>query len=262
MTEEEEFAKWKEKNGKSDEYMDGHIDEKDFDDYEDDQETVYDTEEDDVEDDKVIPEKSEDTDETSSMEEIKDLILNLSTKVDDLTQKVMDDAAEEPEEGGTLEDAGFGDDMGEDPFAEEGGEEAPSEGEGEGEGMEGEDPFAEEGGEEAPAEGEGEPAPEGEGSSSPEGEGEGEPKNEEPQDYAGEDSGEDENVETRKNEAWLRAKETGYLSLSSGTLISKLFNERYYDLDEVIVEVAKKKIRKLIDESKRRFVNKAKGNEE
>lgn len=237
MTEEEEFAKWKEKNGKSDEYMDGHIDEKDFDDYEDDQETVYDTEEDDVEDDKVIPEKSEDTDETSSMEEIKDLILNLSTKVDDLTQKVMDDASEEPEEGGTLEDAGFGDDMGDDPFAEEGSEEAP-------------------------AEGEGEPAPEGEGSSSSEGEGEGEPKNEEPQDYAGEDSGEDENVETRKNEAWLRAKESGYLSLSSGTLISKLFNERYYDLDEVIVEVAKKKIRKLIDESKRRFVNKAKGNEE
>lgn len=261
MTEEEEFEKWKEKNGKSVEYMDGHVDEKDFDDYEDDQETVYDTEEDKDEDnDKVIPEKSEDTDENSSMDEIKDLILNLSTKVDDLTQKVMDSEAEEPEEeAGTLEDAGFGDDMGdEDPFADEGEDEKePSEGEGEGEsdegeGFDGEDPFAEEGGE--PSEGEGTNEEGGEPSEGESNEG----GDEEPKDYAGEDDSEGENLETRKNEAWIRAKESGLLNLSSGSLISKLFNERYYDLDDDLMVIASKKVRKAIDEAKRRFVNKAK----
>ena len=169
----------------------------------------------------------------TGLEELKDAITTLTTKLEAISDKI-DNSAENaeatPAEGG--DDLAGLDNLDLPTEGGEGGAEgaAPAEG---GEGAPAENAPAE-GGESAPAEG-------GEGTEEPANEG------------SDEDFGGDE-VDTTKTEAYnFYAKKGGILNSNSGSLIGKAMNDKLYELQEAFENIAKAKIRQLIEAEKKRL---------
>ena len=154
-----------------------------------------------------------------NMEELKDAIATLTTKLEAISDKI--DNAGNAAEG---EAAG-----GEDDLA----------------GLENLDLPAEGGDAAAPAEGgdtTGEAAP-----------AEGQPAEEEQNAGSDEDFGEDE-VDNTKTEAYnFYAKKGGILNSHSGSLIGKAINDKLYELQEDFMNIAKAKIRQLVEAEKKRL---------
>ena len=174
-----------------------------------------------------------------NMAELKDAIATLTTKLEAISDKI--DNAGNGEGEGTAED---GDDLAGldnlDLPAEGGeGEGAPAEG---GAGGEGAGAPAE-GGEAAPAEG-------GEGAPAEGGEAGGE---EEQNAGSDEDFGEDEVDETKSEAYNFYAKKGSILNSNSGSLIGKAMNDKLYEFQEDFMNIAKAKIRQLVEAEKKRL---------
>lgn len=172
-----------------------------------------------------------------NMAELKDAIATLTTKLEAISDKIDNAGAGEGEgaEGGTDDLAGL---ENLDLPAEGGeGEGAPAEG-GAGEGA----GAPAEGGEAAPAEG-------GEGAPAEGGEAGGEEQN------AGsdEDFGEDEVDETKSEAYNFYAKKGSILNSNSGSLIGKAMNDKLYEFQEDFMNIAKAKIRQLVEAEKKRL---------
>ena len=165
-----------------------------------------------------------------NMEELKDAIATLTTKLEAISDKI--DNAGNAAEG---EAAGGEDDLSGlenlDLPAEGGDAAAPAEG-------------GDTTGEAAPAEG----TPEGEAAPA-----EGQPAEEEQNAGSDEDFGEDE-VDNTKSEAYnFYAKKGGILNSHSGSLIGKAVNDKLYELQEDFMNIAKAKIRQLVEAEKKRL---------
>ena len=174
-----------------------------------------------------------------NMAELKDAIATLTTKLEAISDKI--DNAGNGEGEGTAEG---GDDLAGldnlDLPAEGGeGEGAPAEG---GAGGEGAGAPAE-GGEAAPAEG-------GEGAPAEGGEAGGE---EEQNAGSDEDFGEDEVDETKSEAYNFYAKKGSILNSNSGSLIGKAMNDKLYEFQEDFMNIAKAKIRQLVEAEKKRL---------
>lgn len=165
------------------------------------------------------------------MAELKDAIANLTTKIDALNAKV-DNSEEQASEGNAevpVEEGDLGDldnlDLPEDDSAESGsGEESSSEGNAE-----------------APAESEEQAAP---------AEGNAEGSEEE---NANEGSDEDfgDEADDTKTEAYnFYCKKGKLLNSNSGSIVGKAVNDKLYDLQEAFENIAKAKIRQLIEAEK------------
>jgi len=169
----------------------------------------------------------------TGLEELKDAITTLTTKLEAISDKIDNSAETEaaPAEGGE----GDLSDLDNLELPTEGGE-----GAGEG-GAEGGSAPAE-GGEAAPAEGEeAAPAEGGENTEEPANEG------------SDEDFGEDE-VDNTKTEAYnFYAKKGNILNSNSGSIIGKAMNDKLYDLQEAFENIAKAKIRQLIEAEKKKL---------
>lgn len=173
-----------------------------------------------------------------NMAELKDAIATLTTKLEAISDKIDNAGTGEGEgaEGGTDDLAGL---ENLDLPAEGGeGEGAPAEG-GAGEGAsapaEGEEAAPAEGGEGAPAEG-------------------GEASGEEEQNAGSdEDFGEDEVDETKSEAYNFYAKKGSILNSNSGSLIGKAMNEKLYEFQEDFMNIAKAKIRQLVEAEKKRL---------
>lgn len=173
-----------------------------------------------------------------NMAELKDAIATLTTKLEAISDKIDNAGSGEGEgaEGGTDDLAGL---ENLDLPAEGGeGEGAPAEG-GAGEGA----GAPAEGGEAAPAEG-------GEGAPAEGGEGEGE---EEQNAGSDEDFGEDEVDETKSEAYNFYAKKGSILNSNSGSLIGKAMNDKLYEFQEDFMNIAKAKIRLLVEAEKKRL---------
>lgn len=172
-----------------------------------------------------------------NMAELKDAIATLTTKLEAISDKI--------DNAGTAE--GEGTEGGEDDLAglenldlpDEGGEGAPAEG-GAGEGA---GDLGGEGGEAAPAEG-------GEGAPAEGGETGGE---EEQNAGSDEDFGEDEVDETKSEAYNFYAKKGSILNSNSGSLIGKAMNDKLYEFQENFMNIAKAKIRQLVEAEKKRL---------
>lgn len=172
-----------------------------------------------------------------NMAELKDAIATLTTKLEAISDKIDNAGASEGEgaEGGADDLAGL---ENLDLPAEGGeGEGAPAEG-----GATGSEGAPAEGGEAAPAEG-------GEGASTEGGETGGEEQN------AGsdEDFGEDEVDETKSEAYNFYAKKGSILNSNSGSLIGKAMNDKLYEFQEDFMNIAKAKIRQLVEAEKKRL---------
>lgn len=172
-----------------------------------------------------------------NMAELKDAIATLTTKLEAISDKIDNAGAGEGEgtEGGADDLAGLENlDL---PVEGGEGEGAPAEG-GAGEGAS----ASAEGGEAAPAEG-------GEGTSTEGGETGGEEQN------AGsdEDFGEDEVDETKSEAYNFYAKKGSILNSNSGSLIGKAMNDKLYEFQEDFMNIAKAKIRQLVEAEKKRL---------
>ena len=173
-----------------------------------------------------------------NMAELKDAIATLTTKLEAISDKIDNAGTGEGEgaEGGSDDLAGL---ENLDLPAEGGeGEGAPAEG-GAGEGAsapaEGEEAAPAEGGEGAPAEG-------------------GEASGEEEQNAGSdEDFGEDEVDETKSEAYNFYAKKGSILNSNSGSLIGKAMNEKLYEFQEDFMNIAKAKIRQLVEAEKKRL---------
>lgn len=173
-----------------------------------------------------------------NMAELKDAIATLTTKLEAISDKIDNAGTGEGEgaEGGTDDLAGL---ENLDLPAEGGeGEGAPAEG-GAGEGAsapaEGEEAAPAEGGEGAPAEG-------------------GEASGEEEQNAGSdEDFGEDEVDETKSEAYNFYAKKGSILNSNSGSLIGKAMNDKLYEFQEDFMNIAKAKIRQLVEAEKKRL---------
>lgn len=173
-----------------------------------------------------------------NMAELKDAIATLTTKLEAISDKIDNAGTGEGEgaEGGTDDLAGL---ENLDLPAEGGeGEGAPAEG-GAGEGA----GASTEGGEAAPAEG-------GEGAPAEGGEASGE---EEQNAGSDEDFGEDEVDETKSEAYNFYAKKGSILNSNSGSLIGKAMNEKLYEFQEDFMNIAKAKIRQLVEAEKKRL---------
>ena len=173
-----------------------------------------------------------------NMAELKDAIATLTTKLEAISDKIDNAGTGEGEgaEGGTDDLAGL---ENLDLPAEGGeGEGTPAEG-GAGEGAsapaEGEEAAPAEGGEGAPAEG-------------------GEASGEEEQNAGSdEDFGEDEVDETKSEAYNFYAKKGSILNSNSGSLIGKAMNDKLYEFQEDFMNIAKAKIRQLVEAEKKRL---------
>lgn len=172
-----------------------------------------------------------------NMAELKDAIATLTTKLEAISDKIDNAGTGEGEgaEGGTDDLAGLenldlpteGGEAGE-------GEGAPAEG-GAGEGA----GVPAEGGEAAPADNvEGAPAEGGE---------------EEQNAGSDEDFGEDEVDETKSEAYNFYAKKGSILNSNSGSLIGKAMNDKLYEFQEDFMNIAKAKIRQLVEAEKKRL---------
>lgn len=165
-----------------------------------------------------------------NMAELKDAIATLTTKLEAISDKIDNAGSGEGEgaEGGTDDLAGL---ENLDLPAEGGeGEGAPAEG-GAGEGA----GAPAEGGEGAPAEG-------------------GEAGGEEEQNAGSdEDFGEDEVDETKSEAYNFYAKKGSILNSNSGSLIGKAMNDKLYEFQEDFMNIAKAKIRQLVEAEKKRL---------
>ena len=173
-----------------------------------------------------------------NMAELKDAIATLTTKLEAISDKIDNAGTGEGEgaEGGSDDLAGL---ENLDLPAEGGeGEGAPAEG-GAGEGA----GAPAEGGETAPAEG-------GEGASAEGGETGGE---EEQNAGSDEDFGEDEVDETKSEAYNFYAKKGSILNSNSGSLIGKAMNDKLYEFQEDFMNIAKAKIRQLVEAEKKRL---------
>ena len=173
-----------------------------------------------------------------NMAELKDAIATLTTKLEAISDKIDNAGNGEGEgaEGGTDDLAGL---ENLDLPAEGGeGEGAPAEG-GAGEGA----GASAEGGEAAPAEG-------GEGAPAEGGEAGGE---EEQNAGSDEDFGEDEVDETKSEAYNFYAKKGSILNSNSGSLIGKAMNDKLYEFQEDFMNIAKAKIRQLVEAEKKRL---------
>lgn len=173
-----------------------------------------------------------------NMAELKDAIATLTTKLEAISDKIDNAGSGEGEgaEGGTDDLAGL---ENLDLPAEGGeGEGTPAEG-GAGEGA----GAPAEGGEAAPAEG-------GEGAPAEGGETDGE---EEQNAGSDEDFGEDEVDETKSEAYNFYAKKGSILNSNSGSLIGKAMNDKLYEFQEDFMNIAKAKIRLLVEAEKKRL---------
>ena len=174
-----------------------------------------------------------------NMAELKDAIATLTTKLEAISDKIDNAGTGEGEgaEGGTDDLAGL---ENLDLPAEGGeGEGAPAEG-GAGEGAS------------APAEGEeAAPAEGGEGAPAEDGEAGGE---EEQNAGSDEDFGEDEVDETKSEAYNFYAKKGSILNSNSGSLIGKAMNDKLYEFQEDFMNIAKAKIRQLVEAEKKRLL--------
>lgn len=177
-----------------------------------------------------------------NMAELKDAIATLTTKLEAISDKIDNAGSGEGEgaEGGTDDLAGL---ENLDLPAEGGeGEGAPAEG-GAGEGA----GAPAEGGEAAPADnGEGAPVEGGEGAPAEGGE-------EEQNAGSDEDFGEDEVDETKSEAYNFYAKKGSILNSNSGSLIGKAMNDKLYEFQEDFMNIAKAKIRQLVEAEKKRL---------
>ena len=174
-----------------------------------------------------------------NMAELKDAIATLTTKLEAISDKIDNAGTSEGEgaEGGTDDLAGL---ENLDLPAEGGeGEGTPAEG-GAGEGV---GDTSSEGGEAAPAEGsEGAPAEGGEAGGE-----------EEQNAGSDEDFGEDEVDETKSEAYNFYAKKGSILNSNSGSLIGKAMNDKLYEFQEDFMNIAKAKIRQLVEAEKKRL---------
>jgi len=173
-----------------------------------------------------------------NMAELKDAIATLTTKLEAISDKIDNAGTSEGEgaEGGSDDLAGL---ENLDLPAEGGeGEGAPAEG-GAGEGA----GAPAEGGETAPAKG-------GEGAPAEGGEAGGE---EEQNAGSDEDFGEDEVDETKSEAYNFYAKKGSILNSNSGSLIGKAMNDKLYEFQEDFMNIAKAKIRQLVEAEKKRL---------
>lgn len=174
-----------------------------------------------------------------NMAELKDAIATLTTKLEAISDKIDNAGSGEGEgaEGGTDDLAGL---ENLDLPAEGGeGEGTPAEG-GAGEGA---SDVGGEGGEAAPAEGsEGAPAEDGEAGGE-----------EEQNAGSDEDFGEDEVDETKSEAYNFYAKKGSILNSNSGSLIGKAMNDKLYEFQEDFMNIAKAKIRQLVEAEKKRL---------
>ena len=174
-----------------------------------------------------------------NMAELKDAIATLTTKLEAISDKIdnADTSEGEGAEGGTDDLAGL---ENLDLPAEGGeGEGAPAEGGAD----EGVGDTSSEGGEAAPAEGsEGAPAEGGEAGGE-----------EEQNAGSDEDFGEDEVDETKSEAYNFYAKKGSILNSNSGSLIGKAMNDKLYEFQEDFMNIAKAKIRQLVEAEKKRL---------
>ena len=174
-----------------------------------------------------------------NMAELKDAIATLTTKLEAISDKIDNAGTSEGEgtEGGTDDLAGLENlDL---PTEGGEGEGAPAEG-GAGEGV---GDTSSEGGEAAPAEGsEGAPAEGGEAGDE-----------EEQNAGSDEDFGEDEVDETKSEAYNFYAKKGSILNSNSGSLIGKAMNDKLYEFQEDFMNIAKAKIRQLVEAEKKRL---------
>ena len=173
-----------------------------------------------------------------NMAELKDAIATLTTKLEAISDKIDNAGSGEGEgaEGGADDLAGLENlDL---PTEGGEGEGAPAEG-GAGEGA----GASAEGGEAAPAEG-------GEGAPAEGGEAGGE---EEQNAGSDEDFGEDEVDETKSEAYNFYAKKGSILNSNSGSLIGKAMNDKLYEFQEDFMNIAKAKIRQLVEAEKKRL---------
>lgn len=174
-----------------------------------------------------------------NMAELKDAIATLTTKLEAISDKIDNAGSGEGEgaEGGTDDLAGL---ENLDLPAEGGeGEGTPAEG-GAGEGA---SDVGGEGGEAAPAEG-------GEGAHT---EGDETVGEEEQNAGSDEDFGEDEVDETKSEAYNFYAKKGSILNSNSGSLIGKAMNDKLYEFQEDFMNIAKAKIRLLVEAEKKRL---------
>lgn len=173
-----------------------------------------------------------------NMAELKDAIATLTTKLEAISDKIDNAGSGEGEgaEGGTDDLAGLEN------------LDLPAEG-GEGEGAPAEGGAGEGAG--APAEGgEAAPADNGEGAPAEGGEAGGE---EEQNAGSDEDFGEDEVDETKSEAYNFYAKKGSILNSNSGSLIGKAMNDKLYEFQEDFMNIAKAKIRQLVEAEKKRL---------
>lgn len=173
-----------------------------------------------------------------NMAELKDAIATLTTKLEAISDKIDNAGSDEGEgaEGGTDDLAGLEN------------LDLPAEG-GEGEGAPAEGGAGEGAG--APAEGgEAAPADNGEGAPAEGGEAGGE---EEQNAGSDEDFGEDEVDETKSEAYNFYAKKGSILNSNSGSLIGKVMNDKLYEFQEDFMNIAKAKIRQLVEAEKKRL---------
>lgn len=177
-----------------------------------------------------------------NMAELKDAIATLTTKLEAISDKIDNAGSGEGEgaEGGTDDLAGLEN------------LDLPAEG-GEGEGAPAEGGASEgagapaEGGEAAPADNvEGAPAEGGESAPAEGGE-------EEQNAGSDEDFGEDEVDETKSEAYNFYAKKGSILNSNSGSLIGKAMNDKLYEFQEDFMNIAKAKIRQLVEAEKKRL---------
>lgn len=173
-----------------------------------------------------------------NMAELKDAIATLTTKLEAISDKIDNAGSGEGEgaEGGTDDLAGLEN------------LDLPAEG-GEGEGAPAEGGAGEGAG--APAEGvEAAPAEGGEGAPAEDDEAGGE---EEQNAGSDEDFGEDEVDETKSEAYNFYAKKGSILNSNSGSLIGKAMNDKLYEFQEDFMNIAKAKIRQLVEAEKKRL---------
>lgn len=173
-----------------------------------------------------------------NMAELKDAIATLTTKLEAISDKIDNAGSGEGEgaEGGTDDLAGLEN------------LDLPAEG-GEGEGAPAEGGAGEGAG--APAEGgEAAPADNSEGAPAEGGEAGGE---EEQNAGSDEDFGEDEVDETKSEAYNFYAKKGSILNSNSGSLIGKAMNDKLYEFQEDFMNIAKAKIRQLVEAEKKRL---------
>ncbi len=174
-----------------------------------------------------------------NMAELKDAIATLTTKLEAISDKIDNAGSGEGEgaEGGTDDLAGL---ENLDLPAEGGeGEGTPAEGGA----SEGASDVGGEGGEAAPAEG-------GEGAHT---EGDETVGEEEQNAGSDEDFGEDEVDETKSEAYNFYAKNGSILNSNSGSLIGKAMNDKLYEFQEDFMNIAKAKIRQLVEAEKKRL---------